>query len=160
MNLILWFFFCENIKYMVCFVWSDRSRIAACIGFTLNFTVSDPINIFDGTHHHRIQRYEKFAHMLLSPWNPSEVSQYVMPHDLVIQLPHCKTAKASDHSRGFIWLPSYFLWYSLRVLKFDRCFCSAVCWLEGLCFAVCTWIDAGPCCVFRAVHSRAFTTLS
>jgi hypothetical protein len=40
-----------------------------------------------------------------------------MLHDLIFELLHYKPDKTSDHNTWFVWLPSYFIRDSLRVLK-------------------------------------------
>jgi hypothetical protein len=73
-----------------------------------------------------------------------------MLHDLIFELLHYKPDKTSDHNTWFVWLPSYFIRDSLRVLKLADCFCATVCWLEVHVFALWKQIDVRPCCVFRA----------
>lgn len=48
-----------------------------------------------------MQRHRKVTRMLMSLWNQSDISQYIVPLELILELLDCKTVKASDHSK---WL--------------------------------------------------------
>jgi hypothetical protein len=128
-NLIL-LYFCENINYVDCSIWSDWFRFAVSVRFMLKCTVSYSVNMFYWCPSTPHTKTRKLTGIFMSHWNPSEISQYITPHDLILELLDCKAVKASDHSRWFVWLPSYFLRDSLCVLKFDHCFYSTVCWRE------------------------------
>lgn len=94
--------FCENVKYVDCSVWCDWFRITVCVGFILNLTVSYPFNMFwwcPWTPHAKTP--ESLTHLLMSLWNQSDISQYILPLEFILELLECQTVKASDHSK---WL--------------------------------------------------------